>query len=285
MGEFDTTEPQAFDPARLKVLPRDQLAEALLDDARDTALIAPEEERERIENAILEACWVPDPEQQAIIDENRAVIDGLFGQMFGIIAYQFEGKDLEPDEAMAMSRHRETGRQLARIGRHKHELETGLEDGEDEDHVPWTEGSTYFHLKEICEAQKEAGMAPETDYVRLRALDSLTDSPASRGIVLLHNALSGDEESYGIGMEALREGAQAGRMHWGEAHEGLDVVMEHIAATTEPAELDALQELAIDVLTRLRGWRSATFGSYAYNYASSVARLAVTFRDLDPAAA
>lgn len=281
MAEFDRGQPEPFDPEHLKGLDTGQLVETLLDEARNTAFSAVDEvERAQIEGVIMEACWIPGQEDQEFMDEKRAEIDAILGRLFGAVAEEFEGREIVPGEAIEDMQRRSTGRLLAHIGRHKQELDHGLETGKDEDGLPWAEGSTKYHLKEICEAQQQAGIAVETDYVRQTALDAITTMPGMRGVVLLHNARSGDAESYRLGIEAMQEAVRADKLIWDDAHEGVNLVTEYLMGGG-PDDRDELRDLAIDLLAKLRGWKEAPFASYAYYYAESTAKLAATLRDLD----
>jgi hypothetical protein len=267
----------SFDPEALKVLDTTQLIGALVEDAYDTALVHPEQ-TEDIQTRIMNVMWVFMDEEQAAIDERREQIDQVMGSLFSEIAL-FGGEEVDPDDAIEYTQRRQAARALSMIGRHRNELDAGLKDGHDEDFLPWSTGSTKYHLVKICEAQEEAGIALATDYVREVAMQEFAEQPGFRAIALLRNAFSGDAESYQLGIESLHEGISDDRIKWMEGSELLPILIRHIKAAA-PEQRNALKDLAIEVLANIRGWRNYGFGSYASKYAEFAAELAVTLRDL-----
>lgn len=261
MTELDDGGGASYDFEHLKTLRGEQLSVALLGAASQAARQAPEEERKRMGDAIMEICWAADAERnQAVIDEDRAAINGIFYEIYGVPAYS-------ADEDAASSGRDQAVAALGAMVDSKRELESGLGNGRGY----WSDDDTYYLLNEICSAQERVGIAAETDYVRDTAVKALED-PLYLGTVLLRNALGGDDESYGLGLKALREAVDVGDLGWDEAYAGLKIAMAHIR--DHGAEDDELLGLSIDMLALLREWTLQS-GTHLSNYVELAAELAM----------
>jgi hypothetical protein len=266
-----------FDPNYLKGLADSALVEALLDDARYATTKLDGQERERTETQLMNICWVLDEEEQADLEEWQEGVADIFKQLSSAILEATTEDEVEPEEAPQELFRRVAGHNLELIERHQQEIEKGLKT-KDERFSTWTEGSTAFALQGICALQSTTGINMYGDYVRETALSSIIDA-GYRGVTLLRNALAGDEASYQLGLDALQQGVDKENLSWDTAIGGVGMLT-RLLQTKEPTQHKVLRDLAVDVLTKMRGWMGIPGNpAYTYNYVFATANLAVTLRN------
>lgn len=273
MVEFD--HPVPFNAEQFKAMPDDKLVEALIDEAYAAGRVQPSQQTD-IEERIMKICWLPNEEERAAIEAKASAAEKGMWEFFSKLVERNTGQEVEPEEAAKIIKRDSAARSLAVIEEAKHDIEQGISTGHSKDGSPWTAKETKYYLQEICYARERFGIVTETDFVRDTAKSALARQPGYRGIVLLDNAFSSDDESYRLGVEALQQGIQTG-LGWEESHEAVDTIMRHMK-TGDTGRFSTLRDLAIDLLVQMRHWRGAP-GTYAADYAEAAAELAVTIRD------
>lgn len=275
LPEESNSPEDSFDADYLKSLVPTQLMTALLDEAQRSASLLSGIDRERVDNELMEICYVPTEAKRAEYEEHSTKVHSLLGELGD--AFTAVGEELDPPEdAEEQLSRNPTYRALKQIDNIKTQIDLGiLGEGEDE----WVAGSTEHALMQILETQRQVGIIYASGYVRETAVTALADSPGYRGVVLLQNALDGDQDSYEIGIEAFQEALSKHEFGWAETYEGLEKVLE-LLEIQGPEQQERLTDLAIDILAHLRGWNHPGLASYTSRYASAAACFAVVVRQL-----
>jgi hypothetical protein len=273
-GESNSPE-DSFDADYLKSLAPTELVTALLDDAQQSASLLSGIDRERVDNELMAILHVPTEAEQAEYEEHTAKVHSLLGELGN--AFSAVGEKLDPPEdAEEQLSRNPTYRAVKQIDHIKGQIELGIQ-GEGED--DWVVGSTEHALMQILKTQKQVGLTYASAYVRETAVTALAEWSSYRGVVLLQNAVDGDQDSYEIGIEAFEEALSKHGFGWGEAYEGLEKVLE-LLEIQGPEQQERLTDLAIDMLAQLRGWNHPGLGSYTSRYATAAACFAVVVRNL-----
>lgn len=265
----------SFDAEYLKTLPREQLVEALLADAQATVLRLPDAEQETAITMLFGICAIYSDEQKADIERAANERDQTLGELSSIFLDVTQGQNLSSEESLAYMVRRNRDESQAEIKQTKQEIQQGLKMGMDNEGKPWSEYKTKDRLQLICGNQLMPGVPKETAFVRHTALANLNHH-GYKGVIFLHNALSGDLKSYQLGIEAFQAGLREGNLGGDELDDGIGLVRELIE-NPQPLDKTALNGLSIDMLVKLR--TRAQTDWEAREYAFVAAQLAVTYRD------